>query len=319
MKRTVISGTEHRNGGKAWTRIVDMPGVTAALGRYRFSLQWWGYTPVSHWANSPHAHSQIELAAVHGGRGFLETGGETFRIEAGDILLSRPGETHRVGAAKGAGLGLYFCGFNILPPVQTCPRARTLERLAEGLMVKSGRPVRHRGDDVLRLFEIFGWTMEGWTVLWRELAEACGRILIAEFAAAFGPGGRRAPGPGDEKPEWQLIPAVPGPGDERQVYTRLAQLVASHSTGRLVIGDIARTMGTSVRTLQRVLKTEKTTFRDLSQDIRLDIARHLLVDRRHPIKWIAKRTGYSDQAHFTAAFQKRFGLPPHRFRRNLRA
>lgn len=78
---------------------------------------------------------------------------------------------------------------------------------------------------------------------------------------------------------------------------------------------VAETVGTSVRTLQRRLRATGLKYADVVQQARLAAARQMLKDRRRRIGEIARTLGYSDNAHFTRAFQRWTGLSPRDFRR----
>ena len=78
---------------------------------------------------------------------------------------------------------------------------------------------------------------------------------------------------------------------------------------------VADSVGTSVRTLQRKLRATGLKYADVVQQARLVAARQMLKDRRRRIGEIARTLGYSDNAHFTRAFQRWTGLTPRDFRR----
>lgn len=46
---------------------------------------------------------------------------------------------------------------------------------------------------------------------------------------------------------------------------------------------------------------------------RMELAKQLLLERRHTIKYIAHATGFAYTSNFTVAFKKRFGVTPGRF------
>lgn len=80
------------------------------------------------------------------------------------------------------------------------------------------------------------------------------------------------------------------------------------------IHRVADRLGTSVRTLQRRLRSDGVTYADVVQRTRCAEARELLrQDGR--IGDVARQLGYSDPAHFTRAFQRWTGVTPREFRR----
>lgn len=85
--------------------------------------------------------------------------------------------------------------------------------------------------------------------------------------------------------------------------------------GKVSIESAARSLDTSVRTLQRELNREGTDFRSLANLVRSRRALELL---RHPdvsVTQISGLLGYSAPAHFARALRKATGLGPQEYRR----
>jgi transcriptional regulator GlxA family with amidase domain len=81
--------------------------------------------------------------------------------------------------------------------------------------------------------------------------------------------------------------------------------------------DLARTLGTSDRTLNRRLK-EATgeTPKQFIDRVRFETARMLLETTNFPVKQLAANSGYSDVASFRRAFYRYSGMTPAAYRRN---
>ena len=78
---------------------------------------------------------------------------------------------------------------------------------------------------------------------------------------------------------------------------------------RLPAGDpgidaIAATLGLNTRSVQRRLKDEHTTYRELRDSFRRTTACKLLANPRVPIKEIAFLLGYQDLGAFYRAFRR---------------
>ncbi|MFG1345525.1 AraC family transcriptional regulator ligand-binding domain-containing protein [Xanthobacter autotrophicus DSM 431] len=84
--------------------------------------------------------------------------------------------------------------------------------------------------------------------------------------------------------------------------------------GSVSIDDIAWSMDTSVRTLQRELNRAGTDFRSLTSVVRIQRATELLRQTGSSITHISAELGYSSPAHFTRAFRKMTGVGPREFR-----
>ena len=78
-------------------------------------------------------------------------------------------------------------------------------------------------------------------------------------------------------------------------------------TGR---AELARRMGLSVRPLNRRLLEESTTFRDVLDGARRDLATSWLGDGRHAVYEVAYLLGYSDPSTFHRAFRRWTGASP---------
>jgi AraC-like DNA-binding protein len=79
------------------------------------------------------------------------------------------------------------------------------------------------------------------------------------------------------------------------------------------VAAVARTLGMSGRTLQRQLEEEGTTFRDVLNDLRREMAQAYLRDGRHTIAEITYLLGFSETAAFSRAFKRWTGVAPSRY------
>jgi AraC-like DNA-binding protein len=89
--------------------------------------------------------------------------------------------------------------------------------------------------------------------------------------------------------------------------------------GHLGIESVSEVTGASVRTLQRRLAAEGTSYSELVYEVRLEAALPLLEDPTVPVNEIAFGVGYSRPAHFTRAFKRWTGVTPSTYRANLAA
>lgn len=78
---------------------------------------------------------------------------------------------------------------------------------------------------------------------------------------------------------------------------------------------VAKVLGVSKRTLNRILHDLGTTFRDIKKDVVLAKAKKLLKDSDMTLIEIAEQLGYSDSAAFSRAFKLEAGLSPGEYRK----
>lgn len=84
----------------------------------------------------------------------------------------------------------------------------------------------------------------------------------------------------------------------------------------LSLGDVAHTIATSRRQLQRVLSEQGTSFRAELQRERMTRAAHLLRASTLPVSVVARAVGYRQAAQFSKAFRRHYGQPPSAVRRS---
>lgn len=97
----------------------------------------------------------------------------------------------------------------------------------------------------------------------------------------------------------------------------LQQIWSQVQSGRVSVESAACSLDTSVRTLQRELNREGTSFRDLANAMRTRRAAELLRDTTSSVTEISALLGYSAPAHFARAFRNGTGASPQEFRRRL--
>lgn len=79
--------------------------------------------------------------------------------------------------------------------------------------------------------------------------------------------------------------------------------------------DVARALHVSVRTLQRRLLASGTTFREVSDAVRGQLAQKYLADSKVSIPEVAFLLGFSDQSSFNRTFRRWTGQTPGSWRR----
>ena len=96
------------------------------------------------------------------------------------------------------------------------------------------------------------------------------------------------------------------------------QLYAGLRSGDVSLESVAKRLGLSGRNLQRRLREEQTSFQELLDRLRHELARKYLQDPRVTITEAAFLLGFSDPSAFHRAFRRWTGLTPYSFRRMQR-
>ncbi|MBN8633314.1 MAG: helix-turn-helix domain-containing protein [Rhodobacterales bacterium] len=92
-----------------------------------------------------------------------------------------------------------------------------------------------------------------------------------------------------------------------QVKILIKRRIAS---GKPEIGDVARELGMSERSLQRRIAEHGASYRSLLEEARQELGRHLLADGRNRPDEIAFLLGFQDKGSFYRAFRGWEGVTP---------
>lgn len=111
----------------------------------------------------------------------------------------------------------------------------------------------------------------------------------------------------------QVTPQKVSAGDPLETATAVLATNRSYS-----LGDVARIMGVHARGLQRRLQEAGVTYSTLRDKARRAEAERLLRDGDRPLMEVAFELDFKDQAAFTRAARRWFGMPPSTARIKLR-
>jgi AraC-like DNA-binding protein len=106
--------------------------------------------------------------------------------------------------------------------------------------------------------------------------------------------------------------------DDLQLRAGLAgqvrQLLLTNLLQPLSFSSVASNLNMSVRTLRRRLREEKTSFRNLVDELRMEMAIRYLRETNLTVGQISESLGFSDVATFRQAFRRWTKAAPHKFR-----
>jgi AraC-like DNA-binding protein len=101
---------------------------------------------------------------------------------------------------------------------------------------------------------------------------------------------------------------------ESDLRTALRSLFATDLLATWRVGDAAKRLAMSSRSLQRRLTLEGTSFTQVLHRTRVDAAIGFMRDASLGLADVAYCAGFADQAHFTRTFQSQLDVPPSAYR-----
>ena len=99
-----------------------------------------------------------------------------------------------------------------------------------------------------------------------------------------------------------------------QVYSRLIDFLPSGDCSR---ERVARSLNMSESAFQKKLKATGTSYQELLDNTRTELAKHHLSDPDMSVDEVAYMLGFSDCSNFTRAFKRWLGMSPREYRNSL--
>ena len=106
---------------------------------------------------------------------------------------------------------------------------------------------------------------------------------------------------------------------EDKLYTQALSAIEKRLATPPSLVELASMLGTNERKLTEIFRRRvgMTVF-DYFSEMRLETARHLLIESQMRIQVIAGHVGYRNAGDFTRAFRRRYGLSPREYRQRHR-
>jgi len=159
---------------------------------------------------------------------------------------------------------------------------------------------------------------------YKRLLDSEVEFSMPYYAVHFRPGILNEPLPTADAAQYSLIKAQ----QEKILATYNAQsdiifrveheIRATIDHERPAIGNIATALGMSERSLRRFLKEQETGFKGILETVKMDLCL-IMMARGQKLASIGNELWYSDQAAFTRAFKKWFGVSPRKYQASMRA
>jgi AraC-like DNA-binding protein len=98
---------------------------------------------------------------------------------------------------------------------------------------------------------------------------------------------------------------------EKQIAAEVRMLLDENMLHPWTLDELAQKTGSNIQTVKKSFKgLYNTNVFNYYQQLRMDYARHLLLDLDITVAEVSDMLGYSHQNHFSSAFKKCFGFPP---------
>ncbi len=96
------------------------------------------------------------------------------------------------------------------------------------------------------------------------------------------------------------------------------EIRATIEAERPSIGKTAKALGISERSLRRFLKEQNSSYKQILEMVKMDLCL-IMMSRGQKLAAIGNDLWYSDQAAFTRAFKKWFGMSPRKYQASMRS
>ncbi|MDR3226714.1 MAG: helix-turn-helix domain-containing protein, partial [Prevotellaceae bacterium] len=109
--------------------------------------------------------------------------------------------------------------------------------------------------------------------------------------------------------------------EEENLFSRLSEFMKNndiHTNTDITRRELAEMIGTNEKYLHNAIKHYTgMTFTDYINEFRLNYARNLFLENKHTIETIAFMSGFGSRRNFQRMFNKRYGLSPDSYKKQL--
>ncbi|NBD23347.1 AraC family transcriptional regulator [Paenibacillus glycinis] len=261
-----------------------------------------------------HGHEFVELVFVVRGIGVHLFQGSPYEIQAGDVFIINPGETHAYAVEPGEQMEIVNCLF--MPSF--IPDALLTELEITNSMdyfyvhpfltheVRFNHRLNLHGQEaahVLTLLESMIREMNARstghkTIIRLQLIELL--VLLSRYYTLM-PQTRSHPSPR------QL--------DREMTAKRIHGYLERNYEKKITLQSLSALFNSSIRQLNRLMREEydRSVF-EVLHEIRIERAKHLLMETDEKVIVVATMVGYEDQSFFNRLFVRHVGCSPSRFR-----
>lgn len=265
-----------------------------------------------------HHHREWEILCITGGHAELEAGGTTYRLQAGDLFITRPDEPHGGHPLAGHGFSNCAIGFDparLLPPTGqgsdndgfdgAVSEARACDDafgLFGGHVIRAGaEPERICQRILVELDTLDGRDGEARA---RRLCVAMVQALLMELMVVVTRAG---------------LAAAPPPLPRRRDLRELLAWIAGRLDEPPTLAGMAERIGLSPAHLVAVFRAElgRSPLEHVTE-LRIAAACERLARTEASVTAVAHGLGFCSSQYFSAVFRRRRGCTPSAWRRRLR-
>jgi AraC-like DNA-binding protein/quercetin dioxygenase-like cupin family protein len=262
----------------------------------------------------PHAHEFIELAYIAEGEGLHEYRGVSYAISAGDVLVIEPNVVHSYKSGE-TNLLVYNV---ILQPAILAEELETLFKVTSFVDFFFVEPFLRKYVDfqcyltlepqehIEMLFRL-DRLMKEYTSKELGYRIVIKTLLIEIFIFLSRCYERRI-----HKPMTTL-------GSEDEIIRHICEFIELHHARPLTLAQVCQLCGMSQSAFSAKFKQQVgQTFVEFRNQIRIKVAKELLVKSEDKILNIGQQIGFDDLSFFNKTFKKEVGLSPGEYRKKLK-
>lgn len=233
-----------------------------------------------------HSHSSIEIVYHPRGSGVTHIGkGEVVNFEEGTVIVYAPHERHD---QKMSSAGEDFCVLlGMRTPMQPAPsKGFTINKILDGTTVEE---IRYLSQGSIAMDPMV-----------RAIRDARATACLLSLIDLY------------EQP-------VPDEISKSEKYVSMAEnYVRTNLASKITLRVVAESVGISSEHLRHLIHSRRG--RSLGQyltDVRMERAKRLLIHTDIPLKQVATRCGFCDEAYFSTVFRRQAFLSPGRYRTKM--
>ncbi|BFM14811.1 AraC family transcriptional regulator [Maricurvus nonylphenolicus] len=104
--------------------------------------------------------------------------------------------------------------------------------------------------------------------------------------------------------------------EENFVSSVRLMIMSQLAQGDADIINVSKKLNMSSRKLQKMLKDNQTSFREIRDNLRIELAKQALLETDSPIALIAQNLGFSESASFNHSFRRMTGVSPRQYKKS---